>query len=43
MGKAHSPREDVLKIRYGSESCQSRSYFLKVRVTDQVVRPGVLG
>ena len=26
-GKAYSPREDVLKISYGSESCQNVSFL----------------
>jgi len=26
--RAHSPREDVLKIRHGSESCQNVSFLL---------------
>ena len=31
-GKAHSPREDVLKISHGSESCENVSFLLTSRL-----------
>ena len=40
LGKAHSPREDVLKIRHGSESCQNVSFLLTSRLKITPATPG---
>ena len=41
-GGGHSPREDVLKIRHGSESCQNVSFLqgsrLKVSVDPKLTK-----